>query len=1091
MLCSFPGFTQNSYSNHLWEISGNNLPAPSYLFGSMHLNDEDLFQFDDSIFVAIRNCQLIAAEVNVNEADSLLMDYFYQKIIEKKEEEDGEGGFGENMEESFQKDGMPTFLDGYLFQVGLNLGLAARGLENTADQLNMLGNIDADDLDFDMNSEDYLDLKKIYLSNDYEKLEAYAIEMSETFEEDLELQNRNIIQANAFIKLARQKPTFGIVGAAHLAGEGSVLSLLKKQGFAVRRVKKGKPNLEIHKVYEAGNDTEWKTVSSQKFPFQFLSKSSMLPQSFQGIGEVSISSNISRGLIYMMMAFPSFLASPEVIEEGIAKEMLKGEKTESKLIVDTDSLRIIEFSGMANNQPSRIRITMTKLYSAIQIVIGFSEASMNFSGISTFFEGLQPTSIKQKVANWVNRSTESGDFYFYFPEDVELNVMESPMEGFEDRGNIKIHFGVYQDPTSKDIYAVRYNGLLPGVTYLKPFGALKQQTEIVAASQNAIIEEYHALLEEEVPTAYAVFSKEDGSSVYVKNMVRGSRSFMLMQSAESGQRDATFFKNSGFKDSLQIGLKPFSYEPFGLNMLMLPNEFSEEPVQKMNMTETVFAFNSDQVGIGARLSFTHFGEYDHLDPEDFQYSIDDFKLTGRDSIYTFKTGLLEGNCPYYDVTFEEDSTFVLTRVKSFICNGYESSVKVSAPPATFYNEAISHIFNSIELSIDSLSTLKITESKADKLLEDLLSEDSLTFSKAEQSLLNYTGFRVSDFDELLRAIAKEYASEEVNKHLIDRLYELDFDMEMSQKLKSFYDQLNTDELKSYWLENESYKGDSLHHERLFYFLENSKDGQSFAIYDLFGDLMDSLELIEEYYEPLKRLVNRDIARDNVMLLLSQWYFADSTFEDLKADKVWFDEKIRHGVDQYLAEASGGEYLANYLDTYLTHCNSCYRSNELEEKLIENQEAYTLVILLEKKLRNKEKVSKQLLEANLNSYLAYDVHTIYANYGKKLPKKWSASSEVAKALFYTMAYEYNDFWVENVSMLESFKSEENSAETMYLIKGNLKDSEAMVIGLIGPFVNGEYQSEKPKIVFDNMQEGISIEEYKAQLSAWILEYEEYD
>ncbi|MGR3810175.1 TraB/GumN family protein [Jiulongibacter sp. NS-SX5] len=1008
-------------------------------------------------------------------------------MIEKKEDKDEKGGFGENIEDSFQKNGMPTFLDGYLFQVGLNLGLEPRGLEKSSDQFNLIDNLENDKSSFDQNSVEYLELKRIYLSNDYKKLESYDSKLPMTYKRDLELQNRNVIQASSFIKFARQKPTFGIVGAAHLVGERNVLSILKKKGYSVRRVRKGKPNNEIHNVYKSSNDTEWTTVISQKFPFQFLSMSNLPPKSFQGIGEINISSNISRGVIYLMMALPSFLANPEVIENGLVSEMLNDQETEINLMVDTDSLRIINFSGIVNDLPSRFQITMTESYSAIQIVIGFSETSLNFSGVSTFFQGLQPTINEYKLDPWIKRRSESGDFYFNFPKNIEIIETNSPMEGFEERGKIKIYYGVYQDPKSKDIYVVRYNGLLPGVTYLKPLDALKQQTEILANNQKARIEEYFTLIEKKVPTAYAVLRKEGGTFVFVKNMVKGSRSFMLIQNSESNQRDSAFFKSSGFTDSLQIGLEPFSYEPFGMNILMLPNEFREDPVQKMNMTETAYAFNSDQIGIDARISFTSFGKYNHLDVEDFQYSKDDLLLTERDSIYTLETGLHEGICPYFDVTFEEDSTFVLTRVKSFICNNHETSIKVSAPPALFKNEVINQIFNSIDLSIDSLSTLKITESKAHRLLEDLLSEDTLIYNKAEQSIFNYKGFREVDFDDLLRAISKEYPSEEVNKQLIDRLYELDFDPEMSQKLKIVYGQSNNEILKRFWIENESYKGDSLHFDRLFYFLENSKDGQSIEIYNLFGELKDSLELIEKFYKPIKTLVNRDIARDNALFLLSQWFYVDTAFQGLKDDKLWFEEKVRQGVDQYLSEAKEGEYIANYLDTYLTHCISCYRVKELEVKLIKNQEEYTLFILIENKLKKKEKVNKQLIEASLNSYLAYNVHSIYANYNKSLPKKWRAAPEVAKALFNTMSYEYNDFWVENVSIHESFKTEMNPSETLYLIKGKLRGSEEMIIGLVGPFVNGEYQSEASKIVFDKIQEGVSIKEYKDKLSAWILEY----
>ena len=50
--------------NLLWEISGNNLSEPSYLFGTMHVQDERAFQFSDSVLIAIENTDAFAMEIH-------------------------------------------------------------------------------------------------------------------------------------------------------------------------------------------------------------------------------------------------------------------------------------------------------------------------------------------------------------------------------------------------------------------------------------------------------------------------------------------------------------------------------------------------------------------------------------------------------------------------------------------------------------------------------------------------------------------------------------------------------------------------------------------------------------------------------------------------------------------------------------------------------------------------------------------------------------------------------------------------------------------------------------------------------------------
>ena len=48
----------SSYPSLLWEISGNGLKKPSYLFGSMHVSNKMVFHLSDSFYTAIAACAL-------------------------------------------------------------------------------------------------------------------------------------------------------------------------------------------------------------------------------------------------------------------------------------------------------------------------------------------------------------------------------------------------------------------------------------------------------------------------------------------------------------------------------------------------------------------------------------------------------------------------------------------------------------------------------------------------------------------------------------------------------------------------------------------------------------------------------------------------------------------------------------------------------------------------------------------------------------------------------------------------------------------------------------------------------------------------
>src|SRR5690349_25157644 len=52
------------YPSLLWEITGNGLSRPSYLFGTMHVSSKMVFHLPDSFYLGIKNCDVVALETN-------------------------------------------------------------------------------------------------------------------------------------------------------------------------------------------------------------------------------------------------------------------------------------------------------------------------------------------------------------------------------------------------------------------------------------------------------------------------------------------------------------------------------------------------------------------------------------------------------------------------------------------------------------------------------------------------------------------------------------------------------------------------------------------------------------------------------------------------------------------------------------------------------------------------------------------------------------------------------------------------------------------------------------------------------------------
>lgn len=73
---------QRDHYELLWKISGNGLKKPSYLFGTMHLADQRVFDFSDSVIAKIQECDGFALEVS---PDSMAQ-FIAQLMIDRKKD---------------------------------------------------------------------------------------------------------------------------------------------------------------------------------------------------------------------------------------------------------------------------------------------------------------------------------------------------------------------------------------------------------------------------------------------------------------------------------------------------------------------------------------------------------------------------------------------------------------------------------------------------------------------------------------------------------------------------------------------------------------------------------------------------------------------------------------------------------------------------------------------------------------------------------------------------------------------------------------------------------------------------------------------
>lgn len=258
----------------LWEVKSKETKKISYVFGTMHLMDADLFLFPKKLEKTLLKADVLCMEIvstNPNLSpdalfmkDKSLFDLFSKNQMDSIYNWAEKNLFmqKEQFDENF-KNAKPFLLVQFIMQASLptnsksyerefealaNHKLTMKGLETVDQQLNLFdGFNDKDQVEMVMSAlrneekskKSFEEMQQIYLTQNLDNLYVSfkketdsPIGTSRAFLED---RNQNWIPKMK--ELMKNQSVFFAVGAAHLAGPEGVLELLIKEGFELTPIK--------------------------------------------------------------------------------------------------------------------------------------------------------------------------------------------------------------------------------------------------------------------------------------------------------------------------------------------------------------------------------------------------------------------------------------------------------------------------------------------------------------------------------------------------------------------------------------------------------------------------------------------------------------------------------------------------------------------------------------------------------------------------------------------------------------------------------------------------------------------------------------
>ncbi|MDP2175012.1 MAG: TraB/GumN family protein [Bacteroidota bacterium] len=293
-------FTVNSFSQItkqkglLWQITGNGLKKPSYVYGTMHVSSKIAFHLGDSFYIALAKSDIVALEQNLdsviykwiskNEDEDLedinkvakkdmyaflnlydftLNNYNKKMIARKLSEEAREVNYllkrGE--QGNFEED---AWLDLYIYQLAKKMGKHFTGVEGYEESRDLVKKSQKEPKDSKFKPKKFNYSLRQQIADAYRKGDIYMLDSIDRMTESehyleymLYKRNANMVRRmDSIMKL--NKILFTGVGCAHLPGEKGVLNMLIKMGYQVRPVQSiAKEKSKLAKKFE---EREYKHV---------------------------------------------------------------------------------------------------------------------------------------------------------------------------------------------------------------------------------------------------------------------------------------------------------------------------------------------------------------------------------------------------------------------------------------------------------------------------------------------------------------------------------------------------------------------------------------------------------------------------------------------------------------------------------------------------------------------------------------------------------------------------------------------------------------------------------------------------------------
>lgn len=1042
----------------LWEISGNGIKKPSYLFGSMHLKDKRIFNFSDSVMKAMDASSAFVMEVHPDSVNKSYFDEGKEKVIKRDvlkllssaqidtlmKRFKAKNGFQADsatlnnpllisalMKPDYAKpDDMPSFVDAYLYGIARTLKKKIFGLEKIEDQMELLYEDDEDILAlFDDNEQqkNYVEeMIAIYAKgNIYEMYD--FLKGEEGLADTDNLIARNVVMVNGMKELFKTETVFTVVGAAHLLGDKGIITLLQKEGYKVRAVNStftgAAKNYQIDYA-----KMDWYHHKDPTYNYN-INFPSLPARKFQkGTSAVTVYSDISTETIFTATASftgPITVVNAERYLDTVARTYAESEGLEmiSQKKIVKDGIAALELEAKTKSKFVRTIIQYNNSQFFTVSVEGPKNNLHDYFG-NHFLESFHSTKpIAISTNNWVEHKNVVGAFSVKMPLKPEELKKEVANPSYPDYP-YQINMYLATDQVKLINYILRYNdfpsGLyladLPAVfeSLTKPF---EGKAEIISGPIKIFKDGYEGRSVEMLMQGY---------HMEAQMFVRGNRTYMLLKQNLNGAQkpeEDPFFSSFKFEKYVPSTTLPFAVGNLKVQMpskpLTMPSDDDNQGA--IQDTKLYYAVNHNTGGVYG-LQSAKISKYARYKSLDTLYKTLLEGLKGEADSLIKMEDILVGGIKAKQYTAKDTLAGTEKKLRIWIDKDqfYYQTTLTSKEEIT--GKQSLDFFNNINYTPHT-STSDLFSSKADLIMSDLKSKDTTIF-KAAFNALEYYKFDRDELPSIYKALKLAYADDTtaygVRGTLIDHLKALKNESTVPF-LKELFQGKNPAVIRAKAL-SEIPDIDSTAYDWYFKNLIETPPLKITDYWRLFRPLADSISYTSKHLEALLPLMKDDGYRTQILTIVSQMLGDENKalYQDLiNTNKEKIVANAIADIDEYITKPNDfPSNVYSYLNI-LTKLALKPLADEFTNKVFKlDSSVYLHTMALATRIKLNLPLDPKMLSAQLDSLSTrYEIMQAYNTAGrlKEVPSKYRKHDEFGKLLVYNYSNE-EDYYAQEIKLL---------------------------------------------------------------------------